>query len=120
MRRETCKVSGDSVEERWRYGCAKLRELPLSWVAQVTQRGVDCETGTTPGGPSFGTYVDGGGMVCLSELRAERTSVRRWVGVDECSGSERRRAHNPLELEVAHCNTQADLGLSASTTEQVY
>ena len=48
-------------------------------------------------------------MACLSELRAERTSVRRWVGVDECSGSERQRAHNLLELEAARCNTQADL-----------
>ena len=108
MRRETCKVSEESVEERWRYGCAKLRELPLSRVAQAT-RGGDCEAGTTPGGPSFGTCVDGGGMVRLSELRAGRTGVRRWVGVDECSGSERQRAHNLLELEAAHCNTQADL-----------
>ena len=73
------------------------------------REGVDCETGTTPGGPSFGTCVDGGGMVRPSELRAGRTGVRRWVGVDECSGSERQRAHNLLELEAAHCNTQADL-----------
>ena len=61
------------------------------------REGVDCEAGTTPGGPSLGTCVDGGGMVRLSELRAERTSVRRWAGVDECSGSERQRAHNLLE-----------------------
>ena len=73
------------------------------------RKGVDCEAGTTPGGLSFGTSVEGGGMVRLSELRAGRTGVRRWVGVDECSGSERQRAHNLLELEVAHCNTQADL-----------
>ena len=81
--------------------------LRPGWLGR--REGVDCEAGTTPGGLSLGTCVDGGGMVRPSELRAERTGVRRWVGVDECSGSERQRAHNLLELEVAHCNTQADL-----------
>ena len=87
----------------------KAARAPFVTGGSGDARGVDCEAGTTPGGPSFGTYVDGGAMVCLSELRAERTSVRRWAGIDECNGLEHQRAHNLLELEVAHCNTQADL-----------
>ena len=108
MRRETCKVSGESVEERWRYGWRSCESsLCPGWLRR--REGVDCEAGTTPGGPSLRTCVDGSGMARPSELRAGRTGVRRWVGVDGCSGSERRRAHNLLELEAAHCNTQADL-----------